>query len=301
MILAGGSGTRFWPASRRSLPKQYLPIGGPRPLIAETLASFQGPRAARAHAGGQRRRAGRGPRASTAFPATREPAPQLRARNTAASVAWAALDLLQRLRAGGAARRPCDPARRAAGQPARGPGGGLGGAPRPLHPPHPAGHGLRLHRVGSRTGAPRRPGRAPRAALRGKARAGTGPAVPRLGFCGMRASSPGAPDSIRPPGDPSPPLPPWRACRRPWAAAISPRASRRCPASPSTWPCWTRGRRAHAAHRLLLERRRGLELPGRRGLVEPDAAGNRRSGGAELSVWMPPTTSFTATRARSWP
>jgi mannose-1-phosphate guanylyltransferase len=39
VILAGGSGTRFWPASRRQLPKQLLPLGGrpDEPLIAATL------------------------------------------------------------------------------------------------------------------------------------------------------------------------------------------------------------------------------------------------------------------------
>ncbi|MFM8314916.1 MAG: sugar phosphate nucleotidyltransferase, partial [Deltaproteobacteria bacterium] len=26
LILAGGSGTRFWPMSRKDLPKQYLPL-----------------------------------------------------------------------------------------------------------------------------------------------------------------------------------------------------------------------------------------------------------------------------------
>ena len=36
--MAGGSGTRFWPASRKRLPKQFLAIGGKRSLIAETAA-----------------------------------------------------------------------------------------------------------------------------------------------------------------------------------------------------------------------------------------------------------------------
>jgi mannose-1-phosphate guanylyltransferase len=35
-IMAGGSGTRFWPASRESLPKQFLPICGSNPLIYDT-------------------------------------------------------------------------------------------------------------------------------------------------------------------------------------------------------------------------------------------------------------------------
>jgi mannose-1-phosphate guanylyltransferase len=39
VILAGGSGTRFWPASRRRTPKQLLPLAGQAdvPLIAATL------------------------------------------------------------------------------------------------------------------------------------------------------------------------------------------------------------------------------------------------------------------------
>jgi len=35
-IMAGGSGTRFWPASRQALPKQFLSIYGTDPLIYET-------------------------------------------------------------------------------------------------------------------------------------------------------------------------------------------------------------------------------------------------------------------------
>jgi mannose-1-phosphate guanylyltransferase len=36
VIMAGGSGTRFWPKSRRRHPKQFLAIGGNDSLIAET-------------------------------------------------------------------------------------------------------------------------------------------------------------------------------------------------------------------------------------------------------------------------
>jgi len=36
ILMAGGSGTRFWPASRKDRPKQLLPIGGPRALLAQT-------------------------------------------------------------------------------------------------------------------------------------------------------------------------------------------------------------------------------------------------------------------------
>jgi len=37
VILAGGEGSRFWPASRPDRPKQLLPLGSTRPLIQDTL------------------------------------------------------------------------------------------------------------------------------------------------------------------------------------------------------------------------------------------------------------------------
>lgn len=36
-VLAGGIGSRFWPASTPARPKQFLPLASPTPLIAETL------------------------------------------------------------------------------------------------------------------------------------------------------------------------------------------------------------------------------------------------------------------------
>jgi mannose-1-phosphate guanylyltransferase len=42
VILAGGSGTRFWPASRAARPKQFLPIVGGRPMIEETRERLRG-------------------------------------------------------------------------------------------------------------------------------------------------------------------------------------------------------------------------------------------------------------------
>ncbi|MFY9344894.1 MAG: sugar phosphate nucleotidyltransferase [Planctomycetota bacterium] len=42
VILAGGSGTRFWPASRAARPKQFLPLAGGKPLIEATLDRLQG-------------------------------------------------------------------------------------------------------------------------------------------------------------------------------------------------------------------------------------------------------------------
>ncbi|MCA9057726.1 MAG: mannose-1-phosphate guanylyltransferase [Planctomycetaceae bacterium] len=37
VVMAGGSGTRFWPQSRRSLPKQLLRLHGDRTMIQQTL------------------------------------------------------------------------------------------------------------------------------------------------------------------------------------------------------------------------------------------------------------------------
>ena len=36
MIMAGGSGTRFWPLSHEARPKQFLPIGTKKPLLRAT-------------------------------------------------------------------------------------------------------------------------------------------------------------------------------------------------------------------------------------------------------------------------
>jgi len=36
-ILAGGSGTRFWPRSRRKQPKQLLALDGDRSMLQQTL------------------------------------------------------------------------------------------------------------------------------------------------------------------------------------------------------------------------------------------------------------------------
>jgi mannose-1-phosphate guanylyltransferase len=41
-ILAGGSGTRFWPLSTPERPKQLLPLTGDRPLLAQAVARLHG-------------------------------------------------------------------------------------------------------------------------------------------------------------------------------------------------------------------------------------------------------------------
>src|SRR5436305_4227295 len=42
LILAGGSGERFWPLSRRSRPKQLLRLVSSNTLLEETLARLEG-------------------------------------------------------------------------------------------------------------------------------------------------------------------------------------------------------------------------------------------------------------------
>ena len=42
LILAGGSGERFWPLSRRARPKQLLKLVSPRTLLEETVARLEG-------------------------------------------------------------------------------------------------------------------------------------------------------------------------------------------------------------------------------------------------------------------
>ena len=37
VIMCGGSGTRLWPLSRKSLPKQFIPILGDKSLLSETI------------------------------------------------------------------------------------------------------------------------------------------------------------------------------------------------------------------------------------------------------------------------
>src|SRR3989338_6923091 len=48
VILTGGAGTRFWPLSRQTQPKQFLNILGPCSLFQETLGRIK-PLAAPAH------------------------------------------------------------------------------------------------------------------------------------------------------------------------------------------------------------------------------------------------------------
>lgn len=42
VVMAGGSGTRLWPLSRRMLPKQFLPLAGEHSMLQETLQRLDG-------------------------------------------------------------------------------------------------------------------------------------------------------------------------------------------------------------------------------------------------------------------
>lgn len=91
LILAGGAGTRFWPASRARRPKQLLPLLGGDPLILETA------RRVLPLAGGMDRvlvASGRHLAESTAKILADLPAPNLLVeptpRNTAPAIGWAA-------------------------------------------------------------------------------------------------------------------------------------------------------------------------------------------------------------------
>jgi mannose-1-phosphate guanylyltransferase len=108
VIMAGGSGTRFWPLSRKSRPKQFLPLAGDAPLLAATVARLpplaKGDRTfvvcGPAHAPAARRMLPGLPRENFIV----EPC----ARNTAPCVGLAALHVAARDRKGVMAMLPAD-------------------------------------------------------------------------------------------------------------------------------------------------------------------------------------------------
>src|SRR5205085_5265663 len=93
VILAGGSGSRFWPARSKALPKQFMRLAGKRTLLSETQARIASliplertlVVTATAYADLVQRTLRRLPPENILA----EPC----ARNTAAAVAWAALEI----------------------------------------------------------------------------------------------------------------------------------------------------------------------------------------------------------------
>ena len=97
VIMAGGAGTRFWPASRADRPKQLLPLaGGERAPHRGHRPAHPAPLPRRAGAGGHRRHLIARTRAALPeLPAANflaEPAP----RNTAPCIGWAATTIRRR-------------------------------------------------------------------------------------------------------------------------------------------------------------------------------------------------------------
>lgn len=97
VIMAGGTGTRLWPASRELYPKQFMALAGESTMLADTVARLSGPLFAapvvlcndehRFIAAEQLRAAGVGPEAIILEPV---------GRNTAPAAAVAALYLAER-------------------------------------------------------------------------------------------------------------------------------------------------------------------------------------------------------------
>jgi mannose-1-phosphate guanylyltransferase len=106
--MAGGSGTRFWPRSRRRVPKQLLPVLGTRSLLQDTVARLRGlvPTAHilivthRDHAAEVRRQLPQLPRRNVLV----EP----QGRNTAPCLALAAIEIERRARGATFVSLPAD-------------------------------------------------------------------------------------------------------------------------------------------------------------------------------------------------
>src|SRR5262245_13351864 len=108
LVLAGGSGTRFWPASRRHRPKQFLALDGDRSMLRATVERLSPlvPRD-RIWISTPAALAGAVAQELPDFPAERillEPA----GRNTAPAIAWSIRSMPAPIREGAIAVLPSD-------------------------------------------------------------------------------------------------------------------------------------------------------------------------------------------------
>ena len=96
VIMAGGSGTRFWPWSREARPKQLLKLTSDRSMLAETVARLDGvvPRANIVIVAGRKHRA----QVLADLPgiAAGQVLAEPVGRNTAACIAWATAEIVAR-------------------------------------------------------------------------------------------------------------------------------------------------------------------------------------------------------------
>ncbi len=93
--MAGGSGTRFWPRSRTRVPKQLLPILGGRSMLQQTVMRVTPPLARDRVMVVTGRAQARGVRAQLPRLAAGAVLVEPEARNTAAAIALAALNLIR--------------------------------------------------------------------------------------------------------------------------------------------------------------------------------------------------------------
>ena len=95
-MLAGGAGTRFWPASRRALPKPFVNLVGTRTLLGDTLERLRLDAPARRTTVVSSASLARPTRAALRAHRGARLLLEPLARNTAAAIAWAAADALGR-------------------------------------------------------------------------------------------------------------------------------------------------------------------------------------------------------------
>ena len=150
VIMAGGGGTRLWPASRRSHPKQLLRLCGERSLLQSTWDRLEGlvePERTLVVTGASQ---ADGVRAQLPDLPPNNLLAEPEGRNTLPCIAWAAAEIAQpgtRLATDRAAGRPCHrTGRSVSGHPARRLGSGARAQPigHLGYPAHLPGHGLRL-------------------------------------------------------------------------------------------------------------------------------------------------------------